>query len=173
MADILELIERRRSVRRYTPEPVTRKELELLLRAGMAAPSASGRKPWYFVVVTEEERLAALRRRLPLGRYNAPAAIIVCGDLQRAWPPPARNFWVVDCSAALQNIMLAASGIGLGSVCIGVYPLRPLMLLVARAMRLPRSVQPLALVWVGHPAANPPPLNRYDPQRVHWQEFRR
>ena len=127
MVEILEYIERRRSIRRFTEEPVSREDLELLLRAGMAAPSATNRRPWQFVVVTDPDRLDALRKRLPLGRYNAPAALVVCGDLRRALPPSAQSFWVVDCSAATENTLLAAAGIGLGAVWIGVYPLRPLM----------------------------------------------
>lgn len=171
MVEILEYIERRRSIRRFSEDPVSREALELLLRAGMAAPSATNRRPWQFVVVTEPERLETLRNRLPLGRFNAPAAIVVCGDMKRALPPPVQGFWVVDCSAATQNILLAAAGIGLGAVWIGVYPLKPMMALVARAIDLPRAVRPLAVVWVGHPAEERPALNRYDPDRVHWDGY--
>ncbi len=171
MVEILDYIEKRRSIRRFTEEPVSREDLELLLRAGMAAPSASNRRPWQFVVVTEAARLEALRNRLPLGRYNAPAAIVVCGDLRRALPPLAQGFWVVDCSAATENVLLAAAGIGLGAVWIGVYPLKPLMALVSRTLGLPRLVRPLSVVLVGHPAEEKPALNRYDPDRVHWDAF--
>ncbi|MFO7697136.1 MAG: nitroreductase family protein [Anaerolineae bacterium] len=171
MGEILEHIERRRSIRRYTDEPVSRDDLELLLRAGMAAPSASNRRPWQFVVVTEPERLQALRSRLPFGRFNAPAAIVVCGDLRRALPPPVQSFWAVDCSAAAENILLAAAGIGLGGVWIGVYPMRPLMSLVAGALGLPRLVRPLAVLWVGHPDEDRPSVNRYDSERVHWETY--
>jgi len=171
MGEILDHIEARRSIRRYTEEPVSRVQLESLLRAAMAAPSASNRRPWEYLVVTEAERLAALRRPLVLGRYVAPAAIVICGNMLRALPPPARDYWVVDCSAATQNILLAASGMGLATVWIGVYPLRPLMTLVARALRLPRHIRPLAVVWVGHPAEEKPPLNRFDGARVHWESF--
>jgi nitroreductase len=171
MAEILEQIMRRRSIRKYTDEPVTREELTTLLQAAMAAPSAMNRKPWEFVVVTEPERLAALRRRLVLGKYNAPAAIVVCGNLKRAAPSIAKDFWVVDCSAATQNILLAAAGLGLGTVWIGVYPLRPVMGLVARLLGLPKQVQPLAVIWVGRPAETKPPRTQYDEANVHWESF--
>lgn len=171
MGEILEHIEQRRSIRRFTEEPLSRDQLESLVRAGMAAPSATNRRPWQFVIVTEAEILQDLRDRLPLGRYKAPAAIVVCGDLRHALPPPAQGFWVLDCSAATENILLAAAGMGLGAVWIGVYPLRPLMRLVARAVRLPRPVKPLAVVWVGHPAEVKPALNRFDASRVHWERF--
>jgi nitroreductase len=171
MGEILAHIEQRRSIRRYTDEPVSREDLETLLRAGMAAPSASNRRPWQFVVVTEPERLEALRRRQLFGRYTAPAAIVVCGDMARALPPPARDFWVVDCSAATENILLAATGLGLGTVWIGVYPLKPLMALVSGAVGLPRTVRPLSLIWVGHPDEDKPALDRYDAARVHWETY--
>jgi nitroreductase len=171
MGSILEHIEARRSIRRYTGEPVSAEDLRSLVRAGMAAPSANNRRPWEFVVVTEPASLDALRRRLPFGRFDAPAAIVVCGDMLRALPPPARGFWVVDCSAATQNILLAAAGLGLGTVWIGVYPLRPLMALVAGALKLPRRIRPLSVVWVGHPAESKPALDRYDEKRVHWEKF--
>ncbi len=171
MAGILEHILQRRSIRRYTAEPVSREDLEALLRAAMAAPSAMNRKPWEFLVVTEPERLAALRRRLVLGNYNAPAAIVVCGNLRRAAPAIAKDFWVVDCSAATENILLAAAGLGLGSVWIGVYPVRAMMSLVAGLFKLPRHVAPLAVVWVGHPAEDKPPRTQYDETNVHWESF--
>lgn len=172
MADILDVIMRRRSIRKYTEEPVTREQIITLLQAAMAAPSAMNRKPWEFVVVTEPERLAALRRRLVLGNYNAPVAIVVCGNLRRAAPAIAKDFWVVDCSAATENILLAATGLGLGTVWIGVYPLRPVMALIRGLLGLPRHVAPLAVVWVGHPAESKPPRTQYDEANVHWETYR-
>lgn len=171
MGAILDHIKQRRSIRQYTDEPLSREELTALLEAAMAAPSAMNRKPWEFIVITEPDRVAALRRRLVLGRYNAPAAIVVCGNLKRAAPAIARDFWVVDCSAAAQNILLAAAGLGLGAVWIGVYPLRPVMALVARVLDLPKHVRPLAVLWVGHPAEHKPPRTQYDEQQVHWESF--
>ena len=87
-----------------------------------------------------------VRARLVLGRYNAPAAIVVCGDRRRALPPPVRHFWIEDCSAATENILLAAPALGLGTVWIGVYPIGPLVLAVRRVLSLPRHV-----VSRGHP----------------------
>lgn len=171
MAEILEQIMRRRSIRKYTDEPVTPGQVKVLLQAAMAAPSAMNRKPWEFLVITEPERLVALRRRLVLGKYNAPVAIVVCGNLRRAAPAIARDFWVQDCSAATQNILLAAVGLGLGTVWIGVYPLRPVMSLVSGLLDLPRHIVPLAVVWVGRPAEPKPPRTQYDDANVHWETF--
>ena len=162
----------RRSIRRFQEGPVATEQLTELLRAAMAAPSASNRRPWEFVVVTDGELLASLRRTLIFGRYMAPAAIVVCGNLRRAYPPPARDFYVEDCSAAIQNILLAAHGLGLGAVWIGVHPVPPFVKGVSRALGLPRHVRPVGVVYVGHPAEAKPPRTQYDEARVHWQRWR-
>jgi len=171
MSDILEVIKRRRSIRKYTAEPVSKEQIQALLEAAMAAPSASNRRPWEFVVITDEKRLEALRARLPFGRYNAPLAIIVCADMRRAYPGPGRDFWIADCSAAMENILLAATGMGLGSVWVGVYPIGLLIRAVASLLNLPEQVVPLGVAYIGHPAETKPPRTQYDASRVHWQEF--
>jgi nitroreductase len=171
MSSILDLITQRRSIRKYTDEPVTVEQITALLQAAMAAPSAMNRRPWEFVVLTEPERLAALRRRLVLGRFNAPAAIVVCGNRRRVAPAITTDFWVLDCSAATQNILLAATGLGLGTVWIGVYPLRPVMAMVSGVAGLPRHVSPLAVIWVGHPAETKPPRTQYEEANVHWESY--
>lgn len=173
MSEILEHIMARRSIRKYTEEPVSREQLEMLLRAAMAAPSASNLRPWEFVVVTDPERLARLRRVSPFAAYNAPAAIIVCGNMRRVYPPPATGFWIQDCSAATQNILLAATGLGLGSVWIGIHPVPTHVALVRRVINPPRHVVPLSMVYVGHPARPKAPRTQYDEARVHWEEYDR
>ena len=132
MSDIMEHILARRSIRKFTDEPVDPALIRKLLEAAMAAPSASDRRPWEFVVVRDSEALRRLRRGLPFGRQNAPLAIVVCGNKRRALPGPAQSFWVHDCSAAMENLLLAAHGLGLGAVWVGVQPLAPLRWAVSR-----------------------------------------
>lgn len=171
MGDIVEQIMARRSIRKYTEEPVAREDVRRILEAAMAAPSASNRKPWEFIVVDDPDVLARLRRGLVLGRYNAPLAIAVCGNMRRAHPPPARDFWIEDCSAAAQNILLAATGMDLGSVWIGVHPVGPLIAHVRRALHLPGHIRPLGVLYIGHPAQRKPPRTQYDERRVRWQVY--
>jgi nitroreductase len=171
MGEILEHILARRSIRRYTAEPVSEEDVTHLLQAAMAAPSASNRRPWEFVVVTEEEVLAALRRGLLFGRYRAPLAIAVCGNLHRAYPGFAKEFWIQDCSAATENLLLAASGLGLGAVWIGVYPIAPFVRHVRQVLHLPEHVIPLNIVYVGHPAESKEPRTQYEDTRVFWQRY--
>jgi len=171
MSDILEHILSRRSIRKYTDQAVARKEILRLLEAGMAAPSASNRQPWEFIVVTDGELLAKLRKGLVFGRYQAPVAIVVCGNMRRAWAGPARGFWIQDCSAAAENILLAATGLGLGAVWIGVHPIKPLARVVSRVLSFPKHIVPLGVIYVGHPAETKEPRTQYDQAKVSWQRY--
>ena len=171
MVGILEHIRSRRSIRKYHETPLSKSEILPLLEAAMAAPSASNRKPWEFIVVTDPRLLARLRRGLVFGKHNAPAAIVVCGNMRRALPGPTKRFWVQDCSAATENILLAASGSGLGAVWVGVHPIGPFVTSVRRALSLPKHVAPLCVIYVGHPAEEKEPRSQYDERRVHWQEY--
>ena len=170
-SEIIDLILRRRSIRKYTAEPVSRADITRLLQAAMAAPSASNRRPWEFVVVTDPSRLQRLRQGLVLGHYDAPAAIVVCGNKRRALPAFAQAFWIQDCSAAAQNILLAATGLGLGAVWVGVHPIGPFVYHVAKSLGLPRYVTPLGVIYVGHPAESKQPRTQYDQARVHWETY--
>lgn len=168
----MEHILSRRSIRKFTDESVDPALIRKLLEAAMAAPSACNRRPWEFVVVRDADVLHSLRRGLPFGHHNAPLAIVVCGNRRRALPPPARDFWVQDCSAAMENLLLAAVGLGLGAVWIGVHPLGPLKAGVSSVLGLPRWVVPLGVALVGHPAQDRPPRTQYDEARVHWNAYR-
>ena len=172
MGDIVDHILQRRSIRKFTDAPVPRERIDALLQAAMAAPSASNRRPWEFIVVTEPTQLRQLRTHLVFGRYEAPLAIVVCGNMRRALPPPGREFWIEDCSGAIQNILLAATGLGLGSVWIGVHPVTFFSRGVAKILSLPRHVRPLGLIHIGWPAETKAPRTQYDASRVHWQRWR-
>ena len=171
MLESIQLFLRRRSIRHYQAQPVSTEVLELLLQAGMAAPTACNSQPWEFVVITEVEKLDALRARLRFARYNAPAAIVVCGNLKIAHNSTARHFWVQDCSAVIENILLAATALSLGSVWIGIYPLPSLIKPVQEILNIPEEVTPLGMVYVGYPAEEKAPHTKYDAHRIHWQEY--
>jgi nitroreductase len=166
----LETITARRSIRKYQDRPVEKEKLELLLQAAMAAPSANNRKPWEFVVITEAEKMAEIRSALTFGKYDAPAAIAVCGNTSKL-----KNligaFWVQDCSAATENILLAAVGLGLGTVWLGVHPIHNFKKRVAKVLDLPGHIEPLNVIYVGYPAEEKPARTQYDPKRVHWNTF--
>lgn len=170
MSDILDVIYCRRSIRQYTEQPVTDETVTLLLQAAMAAPSAANGRPWEFVAVTDRAVLAELRDTLP-GHYNGQAAIVPCANLALAASPASERFWQQDLSAATENILLAATGLGLGSVWTGAYPGQERLATIRRILGIPESVTPMALIWLGYPAETKPPRTQYDPQRVHWQRY--
>jgi nitroreductase len=168
--DTLEAIFTRRSIRAYTSQPVSVDTIENLLRAAMQAPSAGNQQAWQFVAVTSRPQLNALAEALPYGRMltTAPLGIIVCGDLEHE---KSKGYWVQDCSAATQNILLAAHALGLGAVWLGVYPREDRVRDVRQTLGIPESYIPLCAIAVGYPAEQKPRADRYDPARVHHDKW--
>jgi nitroreductase len=165
---LVETILTRRSIRKYTSEPVSKDDVKTILEAAMAAPSASNLKPWHFVVVTDKETLNNLAEAHPHGKMlsEAPLCIAVCGDLAIS-----ESFWVQDCSASTENLLLAATALNLGSVWLGVYPRQDRVNNIREVLKLPETVVPLNLVSIGHPAEKKEPRTQYDEQKVHLQQW--
>lgn len=169
---VLENIHNRKSVRRYTSEPVSEEQVQILLKAAMAAPSAVNYQPWRFVVVTEREELDAMAEFLPFAGMlrQAPLAVVVCGET--TWFEGKENpYWQQDCSAAVQNLLLAAEAIGLGAVWTGVYPDPERSSRLSSFLNLPGNVQPLCAVPVGHPAGDEKPKDKWKPENVHYGKW--
>ena len=165
--DALESILTRRSVREYTGQPVPEALLHELLAAAMQAPSAGNQQPWHFVILTSHSQMEALADVLPYGQMlrTAPAAIAICANPEGIRHPA---FWVQDCSAATQNLLLAAHARGLGAVWLGVYPLEVRVADLKRILELPGQAVPLCVVAIGYPLVSPgPPASRYDESRLH------
>ncbi|MDR1681369.1 MAG: nitroreductase family protein [Prevotellaceae bacterium] len=167
MKDTLTIIKERVSIRAYTTEPVTDEDVETLLRAAMAAPSSKNKQPWFFVLVTQAEVREELASELPYAGMlrSAPVAIVVCGDTRVHTGYSALN-WVMDCSAATENLLLAAQAIDLGAVWTGVYPYLDRIQFVRRILQLPTHIVPLNVVAIGHPATHPPHIDKWDPMKV-------
>lgn len=160
----------RTSVRQYTDRQISADTLETLLKAGMAAPTAVNKQPWAFVVTTGRDALDSLATLQPRLK-TAAAAITVCGDMTRAIEGEGRDFWVQDCSAATENILLAAHALGLGAVWTGVYPIAERVDDVSRALALPDSVVPMCIIAVGYPVGDQEPKDKWDPSKVHYQRW--
>jgi nitroreductase len=171
MADILDSIFKRRSVRVYERKPVEKEKLVDLLKAAMAAPSASNSRPWEFVVITDEEVLKKMRSGLKYGNYNAPAAVVVLGNTSIAYNESAFRFWVQDCSAAIENLLIAAANMGLGTCWIASYPKEDVINFHRKTLGIPEEAVPLALIYVGYPAEEKKPRTQYDESRVHWEKY--
>lgn len=169
---VIENIMTRVSVRQFTDRPIAKDTLDLIVKAGMAAPSAMNAQPWAFVVVTEKEVLNALNEVHPYANLKtATAAIIVCGDMKKAIEGDGREYWVQDCSAATENILLAAHGCGIGAVWCGVYPVEERVTAVKSVLGIPEDVIPLNIITMGYPAENPQPKDKFKPENIHYQKW--
>ena len=160
----------RTSVRKYTNEPVSKADIETMLRAGMAAPTAVNKQPWHFVAVTDKAKLAELAGRRGMIK-QAGVAIVVCGNLSKALQGKAQDYWIQDCSAATENILLAAHALGLGAVWTGCYPTDDRVAEVSKVLKLPEAIVPLCVIAVGHPAEQPTPKDKWKPENLSYNEF--
>ena len=161
---MLESVMNRRSIRKYTPEPLTAQEIHTLQECAMLAPSAMNRRPWRFVVVTDRAALNALRENHPYAGMlaQAPACVCVCCEAC-----DEAGYWQQDCAAATMNLLIAAREMGLGSCWMGVAPRKERMDAIRRVLHMPESVSPFCLIALGHPAEEPPRPQRWDETMVH------
>jgi len=160
----------RKSTRKFTEKKVADELVEELLRAAMAAPSAGNEQPWEFIVLRDRETMVKVTEFHPYARmlHQADVAIVVCGDLTRE---KYNGFWVQDCSAATENILLAAEGLGLGSVWLGIHPLEDRVAGLTKLLGLPENVIPLSIVALGYPAEDRKAADRFDRERIHYDKW--
>ena len=170
----IETIMTRTSIRSYTDRVVSDDTVEMLLRAGMAAPTAVNAQPWHFVVVNERTKLDELAGTNRYGDMlrQAPLAIVVCGNMEKAMQGPGQAFWIQDCSAATENILLAAHALGLGAVWTGCYPIEERVAAVSEVLGLPETIVPLCVIVMGYPNENPQPKDKWKPENVSYNMFK-
>jgi len=171
--DVFEAIKERRSVRAYTGEEVSDEDVERLIEAARWAPSAGNTQPWAFVVVKDVET----RRKLSSATQQtlikeASVAIVVCADAARSsrvyGSRGEKLYSIQDTAAATQNILLAAQELGLATCWVGAFRENE----VAKAVKVPRNLRPVAMVAVGYPAERPAtPRKRSFNEIVHYGTF--
>ena len=170
--EILNGILTRRSVRKYTDEIIPQEKVEELIKYGMYAPSARNCQPWHFVLLNEREVFLKIEDFQPHTKMlkNAQWGIVVCGDDQLAHTP---EYWSVDCAAVTQNILLAAHGMGLGAVWLGIYPRPERISAMKKLLELPPHVHAFSIISVGHPAQETPPPHpdRFLKERIHTKKW--
>ena len=171
--EVFDNIMTRVSVREFTGEKISDAQIDTLLRAAMAAPSAINKQPWAFIVVTDEAIITQLGEALPYSRCsNHPAcAIIPCGDLSKAIEGEMAAFWINDVSAATENLLLAAHSMGLGAVWTGLHPDMKRAGMVQQMLGLPEHIIPLCVVPVGVPAEQPAVKDKYLPENIHYNRW--
>lgn len=160
----------RKSIRKYKDIKVSDEIVEDLLRAAMAAPSAGNEQPWEFIVLRDKEIMRKITEFHPYSRMllNTDVAIVVCGDEAKE---KFKGYWVQDCSAASENILLAAEDKGLGAVWLGVYPLEDRVSSLKEVLNLPESVIPLSIIPVGYPDEQKNPADRFNKERIHYDRW--
>ena len=167
--DIIETITTRYSVRNFTDRPVSEEQLHTLLEAGFCAPSACNLRPWEFIVIQDRAVLNDIAKH---GRFqkmfrSAPLGILVCGNIKRSIN---RDLMINDCSAAAQNILLAAHGIGLGGCWCGIAE-KPARDYFTEKFGLPENIEAIALLAIGHPDEQRTQPDRYNAEKVHYEKF--
>jgi nitroreductase len=162
----------RRSIRAYQKKRIPEEMVEALLRAAMAAPSAVNKNPWRFIVLRDKKRLAAIAQGLPNGKMlgECSVGIVVCGDLEVAHDKQI-GYLLQDCSAAIENLLLAAHILGLGACWLGVYPRDDRVAHLRNLMSLPDHVLPISCISIGFPAENKESRTRYSPDCVHYEKW--
>jgi nitroreductase len=164
--ELLEGILTRRSIRKYKPGKISGETIRELLKAAMSAPSARNRQPWHFVIIDERKILDQIPTFHPHAEMlrEAGLGILVCGDEAKELK---KGYYPLDCSAAVENLLLAVHAKGLGGVWIGIYPREDRIAEMRNLLKIPDGIVPFALVSIGYPAEESREVDRYDESRIH------
>ncbi len=172
---VLQTIHERKSVRNFIPQKmVSKDDLETLVKAGMAAPSAVNKQPWAFVVITERMILDSLSELAPYAQMlaDAGAAIVVCGNMNKVLEGVGHEFWVQDCSAATENILLAVESMGLGAVWTGLYPNKfDNLEKIYTLLNTPKNMVLLNIIAIGYPTGEDQPKDKWEEENLIWEKF--
>ncbi len=169
-AAVLDNITTRTSIRTYQNKKIDPEDITRLLKAGMAAPTAMNLQPWHFIVVTDSAKLNQLGG-INTRSKGAPLTIIVCGDITKERDGEGKDFWIQDCSAATENILLAAHAMGLGAVWTGGYPLKDRYQAMQKLFKLPETLIPLSAVVIGYGAETPAPKDKWKEENISYNSY--
>ena len=164
--EVKDALFKRRSIRKYLDKEVSDEIIEELLHAAMSGPSACNRRPWIFYVIKDQDKLNELRKASRFSNMNAPLAIVVVGDLSRSLPLQLKDFWIQDCSAATENILLRATDLGLGSLWCGIYPQKRPVERVKEILGITNSDIPLNIIYIGYGDEEKESRDQYEKNRV-------
>ncbi len=169
----IENIMTRTSVRTYSDRDITDGQLDTIMRAAMAAPSAVNKQPWRFIVVRDQalrDSISTNMNSMKMAK-NAPVAVIVCGDMEATIDGEGHSYWVQDASAVSENILLAANALGIGSVWCGIYPISERVDWFQKTFGMPESIIPLSCINLGFPAADVTPKDKWKPENIHYETW--
>ena len=168
--DTLEVIRTRRSIRKYKKQPIPENVIRNVLTAAFSAPSAGNQQPWHFIIIDDRKIINVIHTFHPSAKMlmDAEKAILVCGDLNLE---KFKGYWMIDCAAATENILLAAHSLGLGACWLGIYPREGRVTGMRKLLHLPTHIIPFALVSLGYPGEEKPREERYNASRIHHNKW--
>lgn len=169
---VLNNIYNRKSVRTYTDDEISKEDLLKIVKAGMCAPSACNFQPWEFIIIRDSETLEDMGKIHKYSKMfkNAKAGIIVLGDLNKTIKDE-KEFWVQDCAAVTENILLSASALGIGSVWTGIYPVDVRITALKKYFKLPDHICPFSLIALGYPDNENEVKDKMDENKIHWEKW--
>ena len=165
--ELKDVLLQRRSIRKFKTDKISDEIINELLHAAMSGPSAWNRRPWDFYVIKNEETLKELKKSSLFTRMDAPLAIVVCGNLSRSLPLKMSDYWIQDCSAATENILLRVTDLGLGAVWCGAYPQQRAVDKIRDTLNLSNKKVPLNIIFIGYKAEEQPARDQYEEKCVH------
>lgn len=170
MNEMIDLIKTRRSIRKYKAKAIPLEEINLIIECAMYAPSAGNQRPWEFIVVTDKSTLEQVAKISPYAMMakEAPLVIAVCGNQNNE---RHKGFWIEDCSAATENLLLAAHSLGIGAVWTGVYPKEDIVAKYQKLFNLPEKVSVLGIIVLGYPNEKPAQQDRYEEKKIHYEKW--
>jgi nitroreductase len=168
--ETIEAILSRRSIRKFTNQTIDKETIELILKAAMYAPSAKNTQSWQFVVISDRKMLNSITKVHPFASMmtKASLAILVCGDKTLE---PDEGYLNTNCSAATQNILLAAHALGIGSVWLGVYPREERIKGMIDLFGLPAEILPVSLIALGYSNEHAIHPERFKKERIHYEKW--
>jgi nitroreductase len=166
--ELKEVLLTRRSIRKFKADEVSDDLIEELLHAAMCAPSACNKQPWEFYVITNKDKIKELKGASMFTKYDSPLAIVVCGNLSKALPAQLAPYWIQDCSAAIENILVSAVSFGLGTCWCGLYPVKNRMERVKEILEIEDHIIPLGAIHIGYPKKEIEGRTQYDENKIHY-----
>ncbi len=166
--ELKEVLLKRRSIRKFKDDEISEDIINELMIAAMSGPSACNKKPWEFYVITNKDKLQEIKKASRFGRFNAPLAIVVCGNLKRSLPLNFSTYWIQDCSAATENILLRATDLGIGAVWCGGHPQKTVEDNLRDILDLEKHIVPLNIIYIGYPAEEHEARTQLDEAKIHY-----
>lgn len=166
----MDILFSRKSVRSYKPDMISDEDINYILKAAMASPTAGNAREWHFMVIKNKKTHEEIMKIHTAAQMikNAPAAIIVCAEPNVEKFP---GFWPQDAGAATQNILLAATAKGIGSVWCGIYPREERVAKFQELLNIPENIVPVSMIVLGYEDGDTPLKERWEPSKIKYETW--